>query len=212
MEKSIKRLNKEYGITPSSFRKVTTVVIKASALFGAEVWWYAQKGSMDEIQVMFNQQARAITSYMKTTPIAPLIVEARIIPAMVFLDNKQRQYTKRLVGPPQEHQARAIILESILKEPLRGAKDDEEYHPVMRPRRQPTGPRSQEFTDIGPQLSKHLKPSINPQQGIKEIWLKGDKINGTVINQAAEMASKATEAVSKNSGNLFTDGSHLKNG
>jgi hypothetical protein len=39
MEKSIQRLHGQYGMTPVNVRKVTTTVINASALFGAEIWW-----------------------------------------------------------------------------------------------------------------------------------------------------------------------------
>jgi hypothetical protein len=52
---------------------------------------------------MFDQQARAMTGCMKMTLITPLIVEAYIIPATVFLDNKQQQYIERLVDLLEKH-------------------------------------------------------------------------------------------------------------
>jgi hypothetical protein len=132
MEKSIQRLHGQYGMTQGNVRKVTTAVIQASALFGAEIWWRGQKSRSEEIQVMFNRQARAIMGCMKTTPIAALLAEARMTPATVFLDNKQRRYAERLVGLPKDHQARSIIPETILKAPPRGGEEDEDYRPNTR--------------------------------------------------------------------------------
>jgi hypothetical protein len=65
---------------------------------------------------------------MKTTPLAPLIAEARLTPAMALLTNRQRRYAERLVGLPEEHQAREVIPEGTLETITIGEED--EYHPT----------------------------------------------------------------------------------
>jgi hypothetical protein len=54
------------------------------------------KGRAGEIMLIFNEQARAITSCIKITPIAPLIAEAHMIPAMVFLLRDWWAYQKSI--------------------------------------------------------------------------------------------------------------------
>lgn len=169
IEKNIQRVHGQYGLTPANVRKITIAVDQSSALFGSGIRWRGQKNRAEDIQKIINRLARAITGCMKTTPIAPLIAEARLTPAMALLKNRQRRYAERLVGLPKEYQACDVIPEGILETITAG--DDEEYHPK---------PPRQGNPDLGKRLAKHLKPSINPRFGVEKIKQEGKKAKEAV--------------------------------
>lgn len=73
-------------------------------------------------------------------------------------------------------------------------------------------PKNEEYTDIAPQLSKHLKKNINSRHGIEEIQSKGAKVAGRVLTLPREAAAEAAERASDIPGNLFTDGLRLDSG
>lgn len=56
------------------------------------------------MQLMVNQQARAITGMLKITPVGPLVREAILTPAEALL-----RYTTRLLGLPENHLAKKIL-------------------------------------------------------------------------------------------------------
>jgi ribonuclease HI len=79
------------------------------ALYRAELWWQGQKDCLQELQGLINNQARAVTGMLRTTPIGPLIRETALEPAEALLDTKRRQYTRRLLGLPLRHPAAEIL-------------------------------------------------------------------------------------------------------
>jgi thiamine monophosphate kinase len=59
---------------------------------------------------------------------------------------------------------------------------------------------------------KHLRLNINPQHGIEDIILQGGEDYQLVIIREEDSASAFAREVSENPGNLFTNGSRIKNG
>jgi hypothetical protein len=92
-EAEIKRLHGKYGINPRNIRTIMAATIQTTALLapksGGEKKASKKKRS-EEVQKMLNRQARAITGYMKTTPIGALMAEASVTPAVVLLNHRQR--------------------------------------------------------------------------------------------------------------------------
>lgn len=70
-------------------------VVESVALYGAELWWRGQKDRLDGIQLIINRQARAITGMLKTTPIGPLIREARV-PAEALLEAGRQAFRREI--------------------------------------------------------------------------------------------------------------------
>jgi hypothetical protein len=67
------------------------------------------------VQRLINDQARAITGMLRTTPIGPLLREAALEPTEALLDTKQRRYVLRLLRLSSGHPA-VEILSIILRE------------------------------------------------------------------------------------------------
>jgi hypothetical protein len=67
---------------------------------------------------------------MKTTPIAPLIAEAGLLPATTLLNDRQRKYVARLVGLPEGHQAKNVLPTKITNG-NQEEEPDEDYTPCQ---------------------------------------------------------------------------------
>ena len=80
-EIQIKGLTWSYGLAPGSVRQIQIAAVQSMALYGAELWWKGQKNLKDKVQLLINQQARAITGMYPSTPFQPLSSEAGLVPA-----------------------------------------------------------------------------------------------------------------------------------
>lgn len=87
--------------------------VQSAALYGAELWWRGEKNQTDGEQLMINQQARAITGMLRTTPIGPLVRKAGLAPAETVLEARQLGYTARLLSLPEDHPAKRILPVSL---------------------------------------------------------------------------------------------------
>jgi hypothetical protein len=72
---------------PKDFRIIMTATVRILTLFGAKIWWRNPKQRAEQIYKMINRKVTAITGYIKTTPIGPLIMEGSLIPANVLLND-----------------------------------------------------------------------------------------------------------------------------
>jgi hypothetical protein len=79
------------------------------ALYGAEIWWKNQKNRRDQLQLLLNKQARAITGMLKTTPLKLLQREAGLLNAEDLLDYKQQCYALRALSKPKGHPTNSIL-------------------------------------------------------------------------------------------------------
>ena len=64
---------------------------------------------------MINRQARAITGMYPSTRIQPLLSEARLVPAQILLNHRQRMYAYRLLSLLEDHPAKEILPVSFRK-------------------------------------------------------------------------------------------------
>ena len=140
------------------------------ALYRAELWWQGQKDQTEGLQLLINQQARAITGTFSTTPIGPLIREAALEPAESLLEAWQLGYTTQLLGLPINQPTRQILPVTL--------RDGDQH---AQPGEQPIGdrawaeatPRGRGPWSLGQHLARQLGKSIqiNPSAGFKETKL-----------------------------------------
>jgi hypothetical protein len=82
-------LTTTYNIGPDSVRAVQVVCVQAVALYGSELWWDPKDaGRRDDLQLLFNRQARSILGALPTTPQGALMRESGLAPAPVILDSR----------------------------------------------------------------------------------------------------------------------------
>ena len=112
-EKRVWALCRAQGLPPGLAWRVQKATVQAVALYGAELWWQGQKDRLKGVQNLINNQARAVTGMLRTTPVGPLIREAALEPAGTLLDTKQRRYAIRLLGLPPGHPAARILPVSL---------------------------------------------------------------------------------------------------
>jgi hypothetical protein len=72
---------------PKNDRIIMIATVEILALFGADICWRNRKQRAEQIYKMINRKITAITGYIKTTPIGPRIMEGRLTPANVLLND-----------------------------------------------------------------------------------------------------------------------------
>ena len=60
------------GLSVDLMRGVVVAAVTSVALYGSEIWWRGQKDRLEEVQLLLNSQARAITGLLRSTPSHPL--------------------------------------------------------------------------------------------------------------------------------------------
>ncbi|ODM18781.1 hypothetical protein SI65_05398 [Aspergillus cristatus] len=108
-ENQVQHLCQSHGLAPGLARQVQVAAVQSVALYRAELWWQGQKDQLAGIQLMINQQTRAITGMLKTTPVGPLVREAGLAPAEALLESQQLRYTTWLLSLPENHLAKKIL-------------------------------------------------------------------------------------------------------
>jgi hypothetical protein len=63
----------------------------------------------NEIQLLVNQEARAVTGCFRTTNLGTLAMESGLRPAAAQLENRLRRYVLRLLSLPQGSQAKEVV-------------------------------------------------------------------------------------------------------
>jgi len=91
-----------------------TACIQSVAMFASELWWKGNHvpgtiGRADELQLLVNQEARAITGCFRTTNLGALSTQSGLRAVTTQLENRQRRFGLRLLSLPQEDQAREIV-------------------------------------------------------------------------------------------------------
>jgi ribonuclease HI len=139
---------------------------------------------------------------MKTTPIAPLIAEAGLLPATTLLNDRQRKYVARLVGLPEGHQAKNVLPTKITNG-NQEEEPDEDYTPCqVKPVR----------AGLGTRLAKGIQDVIDEKNGMEIVKETTKTVEGTVLIKDRETATNEVKEASTLSGILFTDGSRLDSG
>jgi ribonuclease HI len=182
-------------------RKIMIATVQASTLFGSEIWWRRQKHREEDIQKLLNRTARAITGCMKSTPIAPLIAEASVLPAETILNDRLRKYTNGLLALPEGHQAKNILSATLTNGPQETS--DPEFTPT---RRRTNG------ADLGTRLTKSVQTAIGENNGVETITDSPISEKGNVTIKDRDAAANDGKRASSTTGSIFTDGSTVDSG
>jgi predicted amidohydrolase len=78
-----------HGIIPERVRAVQIACVQAVALYGSELWWDPKEtGRQEDLQLLFNRQARSTLGALPTMPLGALIRDSGLTPAPVALDSR----------------------------------------------------------------------------------------------------------------------------
>ena len=110
----LRRLTGRMGLSPTNCRRVMTACVQSVAMFGAELWWKGGNargttGRAEELQLLVNQQARAVTGTFRTTNLGALSMESGLRPASNQLENRQRRFRAWLLSLPQGSVAQDVV-------------------------------------------------------------------------------------------------------
>jgi len=98
----LRRLTGRMGLSPANCRRIMTACVQSVAMFGAELWWTGGNvrgttGQAEELQLLVNQQGRAITGAFRTTNLGALSMESGLRPAANQLENRQRWFVLEML-------------------------------------------------------------------------------------------------------------------
>lgn len=102
-------LRKSIGLPIGVSRALQQAVTLSIALYGCEIWWKNQASARNDLQIVLNQAARAITGQYSSTPIAKLLRSADIPEAESILNKKQALFTIRCLKQLHNHPSNRII-------------------------------------------------------------------------------------------------------
>jgi ribonuclease HI len=98
--------NSERGLTPFAFRQLYRACIDSVADYGSPIWWKGQASLARRMQALQNLGLRKILGTWKTTPIAPMEVEAALAPPAIRLNTNARRYALRIAKLQLTHPIR----------------------------------------------------------------------------------------------------------
>ncbi|QKX53974.1 uncharacterized protein TRUGW13939_01054 [Talaromyces rugulosus] len=208
-ERRVRALCKAQGLPPGLAWRIQKATAQSVALYGAELWWHGQKNCLEGLQGLINNQARAVTGMLKSTPLGPLIREAALEPAEALLDSKQRRYALRLLGLPQGHPA-AEILPITLREGDAHAQPGEQ---PLEDRAWATPTRRGPWK-LGMGLARRLREALtaDPSQGFERTIEPGNRsipldFRIDSPETAMQLASDPLSGIGNT--DLYSDGSRL---
>jgi hypothetical protein len=110
----VRSITGKLGLKLENARMVQITAGQSVALYGTELWWDGQVGRQYEIQKLVNELGRRITGMFQSSPTVPLVKEAGLRPAVSLLNNRVRQFAKRLAEMP-DGKGGCLILVGISK-------------------------------------------------------------------------------------------------
>jgi len=104
----------QMGLSPANCRKVITACVQFIAMFGAELWHKGDHvlgtmGQADELQLLVNQEAWAMTGCLWTTNLGALSMELGLRATTAQPKNRQRRFRLPLLSLLQGDQGRGIV-------------------------------------------------------------------------------------------------------
>lgn len=140
----------------------------------------------------------------RSTPIAPLMSEAGLIPAEIMLDYRQRRYAHRLLTLPDGHPTKDIL-------PVSLRLGDGSVQPGELPENDEIWSLNQKVRTFGQQLAQQVSVdfSIDLAEGVEPvIQFKPAEFSGRIIIQEPKLAIKEAKADLSDL-ILWSDGSKL---
>jgi len=110
----LQRLTGRMGLSPANCRRVMTACVQSVAMFRAKLWWKggnacSTTGWAEELQLLVNQQAWAVTGAFRRTNQGALSMESGLRPAANQLENRQWRFGLYLLSLPQGKRARDVV-------------------------------------------------------------------------------------------------------
>lgn len=98
------------GLPINLMRGVVVAAVTSLALYGWEVWWRGQQDRMNKLlQALLNNQARAITGLLKSTPLVFLQCQACLPGARDLLNRRQTRYAVRALNTDGEYLTHQLL-------------------------------------------------------------------------------------------------------
>jgi len=92
-------LTKTNRVVPESVRAVQVACVQVVALYGSELWWDPKEvGRRDDLQLLFNRQARSIMGSLPKTARGTTMREWGLTHVLVILDRRQQWLAARLAN------------------------------------------------------------------------------------------------------------------
>jgi hypothetical protein len=108
---SIERLsNTSRGLSFQAIRQLYMACITMVADYGVPIWWNQQKNYLEKFQKLQNAALRKILGAFKTTPIAPMEIEAAIPPVAVRFGKICKNYALRVIQMQNTHPIRQRLV------------------------------------------------------------------------------------------------------
>jgi hypothetical protein len=97
------------GLSNDLMRRVIVAAVTSVALYGSEIWWRGQQDSVNKLQPLLNNQARAITGLLRSTPLVFLQVQSCLPSAKDLLDQRQTRYAVRALSADGDHPTHQLL-------------------------------------------------------------------------------------------------------
>ena len=101
--------NRERGLSTHALRQLYMACVVSVADYGTQVFWKGQVHMADTLQRLQNLALRVILGAFRTSPVAPMEVEAALPPPAVRLNASLRQYALRARRLPPHHPVRLAM-------------------------------------------------------------------------------------------------------
>jgi hypothetical protein len=150
-EARVRSLVDKLRMTLPNVRRIKVAAVQAVALYGAELWWDRQKDPREDMQLLVNRQARAISGALPPTTLGPLTKQSGLRSEEPLFNNRTRRFGLRLLSTPSRGPDGKTVInpvsEMIRQSPL----------PVSRP----------QFPDNDPRWKL---PGYNHKKELAKLW------------------------------------------
>jgi hypothetical protein len=97
------------GLSNDLMRRVIVAAVTSVALYGSEIWWRGQQDRVNKLQLLLNNQARAITGLLRSTPLVFLQGQSCLPSAKDLLDQRQTRYAVRALNADGDHPTHQLL-------------------------------------------------------------------------------------------------------
>ena len=97
------------GLSVKLMPTVVMAAVTSVAMYGSEIWWRGQKYRLHKVQLLLNDQARAITGLLRSTPRAFLQTASCLPDAQDLLDHRQTKFAMRALNANGGHPTHQLL-------------------------------------------------------------------------------------------------------
>ena len=103
-QRMVRLANSERGLSARSLRQLYNACVVSVADYGAPIWWKSRR-SVAPLQAIQSKAARRILGVFRTTPNAPIELEAALLPPAIRIERQVALYGVRLRNLPFDNPA-----------------------------------------------------------------------------------------------------------